>query len=142
MGGAKKTRRARRSAQVRVCIACSKFGSVRAARALQGGLIDFYPSACARKFSVSRAWSCVVRRTPFGILNTNLTRVASLFCTEERLCEARFLQLSWKFPGHMIMGAHFVAKDVALPHQSHVYAACTLIKYISPFFPGSFCNFR
>ena len=56
----KKKRRARRSAQFRVCIACSKFGSVRAARALQGRFIDFYPSASARKFLVSKAWSWLV----------------------------------------------------------------------------------
>ena len=39
----------------------------------------------------------------------------------------------------MIMGeCHFMVKHVPLPHESPVYAACTLMNCASPFFPGSF----
>ena len=57
----------------------SKFGSVRATRALQDDSMCFsLRRASARKSSVSRAWSCVVRRIPSGIRSSIVTRVASL----------------------------------------------------------------
>ena len=76
-----------------------------ALRALFKNDLLIFTGASARKFLVSRAWSCVVRRIPSGKLSSNLSRVASLFGREERFLEARFPKLSWKFPWHMITGA-------------------------------------
>ena len=56
-----------------------------ALRALFKNDLLIFTSASARKFLVSRAWSCVVRRIPSGKLSSNLSRVASLFGREERL---------------------------------------------------------
>ena len=56
-----------------------------ALRALFKDDLLVFIGASARKFLVSRAWSCVVRRIPSGKLSSNLSRVASLFGREERL---------------------------------------------------------
>ena len=60
-------------------VACSV---VCALRALLTDDLLIFISASARKFVVSRAWSCVVRRIPSGILNYNFSRVASHNCVD------------------------------------------------------------
>ena len=69
-------------------VACALHAASSVVCALRALLKDdllISPSASARKFLVSRAWSCVVRRIPSGKLSSNFSRVASLFGREERL---------------------------------------------------------
>ena len=80
-----------------------------ALRALFKNDLLFFTGASARKFLVSRAWSCVVRRIPSGKLMSNLSRVASLFGRKdgcERLApRGVFLHSFLELSSYTIMGA-------------------------------------